>query len=224
MRKIKQFVGNFLFVVITGIIVTVIGGLILWDLTSNNEEISKSTYNGFKDFFISKSIIVKYIVILILLMVLIYILIKKTRSHNYAENELSITMLNYKKSDMEGIVEFDYSDNDGLYTIGSGDFEFTTKWTKASDTNIHAYKDPYNIKKISLVKEKDIKNLQQNLNDISNLNFSSRTRTPNIGDMIVWINIHDNVAFTKILDIKDDTRNYDNDYLKFEYYIYNKNS
>lgn len=120
---------------------------------------------------------------------------------------------------MQGIIGFDYSNNDGLYTIGSGELEFTTMWSKSSDTNIHAYKDPENIKKISRVKGKDIENLKQNLNDICNLDFSSRTRTPDIGDIIVWINIYDNVAFTKILDINDDTRGHDNDYLKFEYQI-----
>ena len=135
------------------------------------------------------------------------------------KNELNRTNSSYSKVDMQGIIGFDYSNNDGLYTIGSGELEFTTMWSKSSDTNIHAYKDPENIKKISRVKGKDIENLKQNLNDICNLDFSSRTRTPDIGDIIVWINIYDNVAFTKILDINDDTRGHDNDYLKFEYQI-----
>ena len=34
-----------------------------------------------------------------------------------------------------------YLNNNGEYTIGSGDSAFITKWSKASDISIHAYKD-----------------------------------------------------------------------------------
>lgn len=220
MDKIK----NFIFNTLTGVIVTVLGGLIVWDLTVNK---GKQLINLYKNLLAVLKLRMNVICIIIFIIILIVIIFKqisrKKVTNNQINNidlEVSSTSLSYKKTEMEGIVEFDYSDNDGLYTIGSDDFEFTTMWSKSSDKNIHAYKDPDNIKKIALVKNRDIKDLEGNLIDISKLNFSSRSRTPNIGDIVVWININNNIAFTKILAIKDDERDADNDYLKFEYYIF----
>ena len=51
--------------------------------------------------------------------------------------------------------------------------------------------------------------------------FSSRCRTPQIGDIIIWKNVQGNYAGTKIISIKDDTRGADHDELTCEYIICN---
>ena len=118
---------------------------------------------------------------------------------------------------MHGSVTFDYSSNDGLYTIGEGDREFTTKWTKASNTSIHAYNDHSSIDKIARLKSSaDIDELPP----IESLDFTSRTRTPVVGDSIIWINDCGHIAITKVDAIKDDSRGDTHDELTFSYVIY----
>lgn len=49
---------------------------------------------------------------------------------------------------LSGSFQFDYSNNNGVYKIGSGRYEFDFKWSKASDKSIHAYNDAKNISAI----------------------------------------------------------------------------
>lgn len=48
----------------------------------------------------------------------------------------------YVSPALSGTVTFDYSNNNGRYVVGAGDFAFETAWSGASDTAIHAYRDP----------------------------------------------------------------------------------
>ena len=116
----------------------------------------------------------------------------------------------------EGSVSFDYSNNNGYFTLGSKDYEFTTCWSKASNSSIHAYNDAPNIECIGLMK--NVEDLKK-LNNIE-VDFSSRCRTAHIGEVIVWKNKNGHLAATKILRIKDDSRGDDSDLLEFEYVIY----
>lgn len=124
----------------------------------------------------------------------------------------------YTNPELTGTVEFDYSNNSGEYTIGTGEFSFTTRWSKASDSCIHAYNDSPNIKNISIIK--DLKELPEELPAIKELDFTSRTRTPKRGDGIVWLNTNGHFAITIVRDIMDDTRSDSMDCLKFEYRVY----
>lgn len=116
-----------------------------------------------------------------------------------------------------GQFTFDYSNNDGKYTIGAGEFAFTTKWSKASDRSIHAYKDHLGIGG-AIARVKAPKDWPTTIDE--SCDFSSRTRTPNIGDVIIWRNSHGKYAATRILDIKDDTRGAEHDVLTCDYVIY----
>lgn len=113
---------------------------------------------------------------------------------------------------------FNYSLNNGEYIIGKGKYKFTTKWSKASDKSIQAHNDAPDIKAIGLVeKEDDLK--QISLKDID-VDFSLRTQQPQIGDIVIWKNVYGDIAATKILEIKDNTRGSNVDELKCEYVIY----
>lgn len=109
---------------------------------------------------------------------------------------------------------FDYSNNNGEFTIGTGEYSFVTRWSKASDTSIYALKD----KVAGIARIKGPIELTKSLSCA--LDFSSRLRTPNIGDVIIWKNKSGKYAATKIIDIKDDTRGADHDELTCEYIIY----
>ena len=122
----------------------------------------------------------------------------------------------YVSKYVDGMVSFDYSNNNGRYIIGQGEYSFTTCWSKASDVSIHAYNDAEDIKYIGVVKDvSDIKQLKEIDTD-----YSSRCRTAHIGDVIIWKNINGHIAATKILTIKDDSRKDDVDELSFEYVIF----
>lgn len=122
----------------------------------------------------------------------------------------------YVSKHIEGIVSFDYSNNNGRYIIGNGEYRFTTCWSKASDVSIHAYSDAEDIKCIGIVKNvSDVKQMKEIDTD-----YSSRCRTAHIGDVIIWKNINGHNAATKVLTIKDDSRLDDRDELSFEYVIF----
>ena len=115
-----------------------------------------------------------------------------------------------------GDFTFDYSNNNGEYTIGKGEYQFTTKWSKASDRSIHAYNDARDIESIARIKAPCT--FPASLS--GEYDFSSRCRTPNIGDVIIWKNAYGKYAATKIMSIEDDTRGDDHDELTCEYIIY----
>lgn len=88
-----------------------------------------------------------------------------------------------------------------------------------SDTSIHAYSDCNNITSIGRIKQvNNIKNIS--LSNINETDFSSRFRTANINDVIVWINENGKIALTKVIGIKDDSRNASSDQVECEYKIF----
>lgn len=129
----------------------------------------------------------------------------------------SISESIYHDPNLSGTVNFDYSNNNHNFTIGSGEFSFTTHWSKASNHCIHAYNYSSDIERISLAK--NIGNLK-NFKISQSLDFTSLTRTAYIGDAIIWINKFGNMAITKIIGIKDDSRGDEKDELILEYIIF----
>ena len=88
-----------------------------------------------------------------------------------------------------------------------------------SDTSIHAYSDCNNITSIGRIKQ--VNNLENIfLSDINETDFSSRCRTADINDVIVWINENGKIALTKVIGIKDDSRNDSFDQVECEYKIF----
>ena len=120
------------------------------------------------------------------------------------------------KSYGKGTFSFNYSNNNGEYNIGDGIKSFSTKWSKGSDTIIHAYNDSANIECIGLIKKLD------NFDDIKflNIDYSSRARDAQVGDAIVWKNKKGFYAVTKVISIKDSSRNDETDELTCEYALY----
>lgn len=122
----------------------------------------------------------------------------------------------YVSPAMKGKVTFDYSNNDGKYSIGSGPCMFETKWSKASDRKIHIYHDPPSIRTVALVKD------EQEIGSIADARIydgSSRTRSPSVGQIVLLQNKNGFFSALKVLDIKDDTRGSQFDELTFEYVI-----
>ena len=122
----------------------------------------------------------------------------------------------YNSQEFRGVITFDYSNNNGRFTIGKDQLLFETMWSKKDNTSIYAYKDSPTIKTIALVTN------NININEIksgSSYDASSRVRTPQINEIIIWQNVNGYFAATKILNVKDRTRGALNDELTFEYVI-----
>ena len=115
-----------------------------------------------------------------------------------------------------GEVVFDYSSYNGRYVIGSGVLEFETKWTKASDTSIHVYNDCPSINGVALARGCD--SISQ-VGNAAPLDYSSRTRTPSLRQIVVLRNTENFYAAIHVLGIKDDSRHDDRDELRFRYAI-----
>ena len=134
---------------------------------------------------------------------------------------LSSTTKVYACQAKQGSFTFDYSNNDGKFTIGKDEYSFTTEWSKSSDRSIHAYSDSSNIDSIARIKAPCTLSKEKLTGEYD---FSSRCRTPNIGDIIIWKNIFGNSAATQIIAISDDTRGANHDELTCEYVIYTKSN
>ena len=123
----------------------------------------------------------------------------------------------YHSVELSGRATFDYSNNNGDYTIGTGEYEFTTSWSKASNTAINVYSRFSNsIKYIALWKN------HNNINekpDIEKFDFSSDSRKPSVGDAVIWVNSRGHIAITIVMSIKDDRMD-ERDEVTFEYMIF----
>jgi hypothetical protein len=116
----------------------------------------------------------------------------------------------------EGIADFDYSSHDGRFRIGEGLCEIETRWTKASDARIHCTSDGVGVRGVALApKDAAI----SDLTNVAALDFTSRSRTPELGRFVVFQNGRGIYALVQILEIDDDTRGKARDRLKFAYWI-----
>ncbi|GEM_PF-2069846 len=118
--------------------------------------------------------------------------------------------------DLSGEASFDYSSYNGRFRIGSGQFEFETRWTKASDKSIYCYTDSPSVRAVALTPNGAT---IENTRDASHLDFTSRVRTVGLGRVVVIQNHHGVYAALQILDIKDDSRGAAQDFLRFRYRI-----
>jgi pyrimidine deaminase RibD-like protein len=141
---------------------------------------------------------------------------RELRTEIAADNALFISQYN-ALPDLSGIASFNYTNNNGLFSIGNNDMLFETKWSKGSDKSIHIYNNPSSIKSVAIADGfTEIKNIK----DGSIYDTSSRVRQVNLNEIVIIENSNGYFAALKVLDIKDKSRpNNDRDELKFEYII-----
>lgn len=117
---------------------------------------------------------------------------------------------------MAGEVTFDYSAHNGRFLIGAGPTEFETKWSKASDHSIHIYNDPPSIHGLAIAK--GVTTFGQ-IEDAAAYDFTSRTRTPQQGEIVILHNANGFYAAIQIVGVEDDTRGATADALTIHYVI-----
>lgn len=122
----------------------------------------------------------------------------------------------YANQRLHGRQSFDYMTNNHNFTIGANERKFTLHFSKASDTKIHMYSDPADIKAIALVKGGGS---ITDIADASALNYSTRDISPEEGDIVCLENIHGCYAAVQIHDIRDASRADLYDEVTFSYVI-----
>ena len=137
-------------------------------------------------------------------------------ARRYANQRFFPSSEKYVSPASKGRVTFDYSNNNGRYSIGSGHFMFETDWSKSSDYNIHLLNDPDSILTVAVVK--DTRQIDQ-IRDARVYDGSSRIRHPSVGQIAVLQNTNGFFAAIKVVDIKDDTRGSAFDEVTFDYVI-----
>jgi len=128
--------------------------------------------------------------------------------------KLNIEKIEFQTPAYEGKVSFDYKRNSGSYVIGEGDYMFNTHWSECGDNSIHCYKDyVYRLGYNPEFKEFPTPN------DFISFDFSSRSRSVNVGEIVILENNHHKFAALKILKVKRKSEDLDH-LLEFEYKIY----
>jgi hypothetical protein len=94
-----------------------------------------------------------------------------------------------------GTVVFDYSNNNGRYVVGAGDMAFETAWSGGSNSSVHAYTDPPSIRSVALAL--GVANITD-ITDAAIYDTSSRVRSPQLGEIVVWQNTAGYFLATKI--------------------------
>lgn len=123
---------------------------------------------------------------------------------------------NYGNKRLRGRDSFNYSSNNGLFTIGNGEYTFVTMWTKAGDTSIHLYSDHSSIECIALADNVmhfgEVRNAEA-------FDFTSRSRSIAENQIAVLKNKIGHYALVRVVDVKDNSRKDDRDELTIEWVI-----
>lgn len=138
---------------------------------------------------------------------------KKALSYSISK-KLELDKIKYTKNTFEGKVHFDYSSNNGIFTIGVGEYTFNTMWTRAGSASIHCYKD--HVKRLGYNANFD---KYPSFTDLIQFDYSSRSRTVQIGEVFVLENNYNNFAAIKVLGVHNSETD-QNNYVDFEYKIF----
>ncbi len=125
----------------------------------------------------------------------------------------------------KGRISFDYSTDNHIVSVGSGDKEFKIGFSKASNTSIYIYnlkhKSGVNCVKVARVKDVIVGEIIR----FHEYDSSSSNYTINIGEIFLAENSSGFFLQAKVVLLKDDSRGDDHDEIVFDYQINdNKNA
>jgi len=146
----------------------------------------------------------------------------KTSPPPIVDPRLSFVSERYTSPGLTGKVAFDFSNNNGRYVVGAGDMAFETMWSSGGNDSIHAYNDPESIRTIALATGASS---IEGIVDAASYDTSSRTRTPRLGEIVVWQNSSGYYLATKVERLSVRSPSSQRDKVGFTYVIApNKNT
>lgn len=122
----------------------------------------------------------------------------------------------YVSPAVSGKVTFDYSNNNGRFVLGAGDMAFETAWSGGGSTSIHAYNDPPSIRSVALAL--DVREISE-IVDASMYDTSSRSRSPKLGEIVIWQNSAGYYLATRVEKLKSREHESSSDEITFAYAI-----
>ena len=126
----------------------------------------------------------------------------------------SLERVMFHAPELAGFASFDYTNNNGQFTIGTGEYEFVTNWGSCGADSIRAYRD--NVKEIGYKPGFDH---FPKIDEIVFFDFTSRSRVVYVGEVVIWMNQYGHFAATKVTNICKSARGV-TAHLSFEYKIY----
>lgn len=130
---------------------------------------------------------------------------------NKIDNKTRTETVKYHSPAMKGNVVFRFDNNDGVYTLGTGEYAFETKWSRSGNGSIYAY---------GSIGYKDGETEFPKIDELYKFDFSSHARTIYTGQIVIFKNTNGYFVAIKVGKVK--SRNHGNSYdeMEFEYYIY----
>ena len=111
-----------------------------------------------------------------------------------------------------------YAEHDGRALIGEGEASFETKWSGSSGTDIIAYNDPPGTRGIAIADgARSVTDVTSD--SIAQLDFTSRTRRPSEGQVLVIENIHGRFLATQVIDVMATSHGDPEDRLTLQYQV-----
>lgn len=143
-------------------------------------------------------------------------IIKEVKRAESNDNKKSNTISNkiYSKSSSVRKDGVDYSTNNGEIVLTDNGISFKVKFSKASDERIYVY-DSNGSYQIARVKN----STPNEILIFDNYDSTSNHYKIQKGEVFLYKNENGDILAVRILEIKDDTRNDENDFVAFEYTI-----
>lgn len=120
---------------------------------------------------------------------------------NELDEKINLSQVEFQSHETSGHVTFDYKRNSGIYNIGTNEYTFTLSFTECGYKSIYAYRD--RVKYIGIANN----NIYPTIDEIKDIDFSSRCREVSVGDIFVVVNQNGKVAAVKIVDITKKSNN-----------------
>ena len=117
----------------------------------------------------------------------------------------------YHSPTMDGSVTFRYGNNNGIYTIGNGEYGFDTRWSRSGNNSIHALGLIGYIPGVTTVPDSK---------DLYNYDYTSNVRTIKTGEVVIFENLNHHFAAVKLGPVKSSNHGNLYDEMTFEYHIY----
>lgn len=123
----------------------------------------------------------------------------------------ALEKIKYNNPSTDGHIIFEYDNNNHRYILGSGEYQFETRWSGCATDAIYAYgKVGYKKEYVSFPK----------LEEILDFDFSSSTRTVRKGEIIIFENDYAHFVAIKMGSVLSRSHGAADDIMEFDYHIY----
>lgn len=129
--------------------------------------------------------------------------------------ETALKKAQYISSAFQGKVKFNFDNNDHTYHIGAGDALFDVRFSSASNSSIYVLKDSSNIEGVALFEGSDF----FDVGDAAKLDYTSRSRTPHVGQIVSLVNTNGYFALIKIESVQTRSHGAPESMVEFSYKI-----